>query len=128
MAGIYGQDSAVQLGQQSINYGAVFQGKNMGYRTTKNGTGQQITQEQVEQLFAYLTEGTLPEGCTARHPRLSKRKAFSVIWYLQEILEVLPDFMDQCCKCGDLFNSEREGHVDEKSGREYCDNCTGYVR
>ena len=98
----------------------------MGYRRIKNGAGQEITGEQVEELFEYLTEGKLPEGVKAQHPRLSKPKAFSVIWYLQEVLEILPDHIDQCCHCKGVFNSEREGHVDEKTSRQYCDKCLDY--
>jgi len=100
----------------------------MGQRATTTRTGEQVTTEQVIELFEFLTEGKLPEGWTCKSPRLSKRKAFSVIWYLQERLGVLPDIVEQCCKCGDLFNDEAEGIHIERTGRHYCESCAYHVR
>ena len=80
-----------------------------------------IKMEQIEELYQFL-QGICPEGIYIKHPpRLSKRKAFNVIWFLQEHLRILPDNYEQCCSCGDLYDVNGEGgyHRD----RLYCDPC-----
>ena len=87
---------------------------------------EKITIEQVEELYQFL-QGTCPEGIHVKHPpRLTKRKAFNVIWFLQEHLKVLPDNYEQCCSCEDLFDSWSEGGPYQD--RSYCDNCLMRVR
>jgi hypothetical protein len=73
-------------------------------------TNSRITIEQVQEFMAMLTGGELPEGMTmADQPDLSPAQAFSVIWYLQEHLRVLPDNIEMCAVCGELFDSHRDG-------------------
>lgn len=88
----------------------------------KKRNGEDITIEDFEILYKFL-QGEPPEGVKAYNPRLSARKAFSVIWFLQEITGVLPDNIDRCCSCDDLFDSDREGFHVESTGRNYCDGC-----
>ena len=58
-----------------------------------------------------LTGGDLPEGMTmADQPALTPREAFSVIWYLQEHLRVLPDNIEMCAVCDTLFDFDCDGH------------------
>jgi len=71
------------------------------------------TIEDLQELMTMLTGGELPEGMTmADQPALTPRQAFSVIWYLQEHLRVLPDNIEMCAVCGDLFDADRSGHGD----------------
>lgn len=82
-----------------------------------------ITLEQVQELFDFL-QGTIPEGIRlgrGHKPRLTRNQAWTVIWYLQEHLGVLPDHYEKCHRRGcdsDLFDSWGEG-----CGALWCENC-----
>ncbi len=68
-------------------------------------------EEKMNELVEMLTGGKLPEGVSLSHqPHLSRREAFSVIWFLQEITRVLPDNYEQCVWCEKLFDANREGY------------------
>jgi hypothetical protein len=78
-----------------------------------------ITLEQVDELYQFL-QGTVPDGIYIKHPpRLSKRMAFKIIYFLQEQTGVIPDHYEKCATCGDLFDSDNEGGC--YRGRDYCD-------
>jgi len=69
----------------------------------------EITLEQTENLYRFL-QGQVPDCLTLETPpALTKGQAFSVIYYLQEILHIIPDKYEKCRECGDLFDSELEG-------------------
>jgi hypothetical protein len=79
------------------------------------------TLEQVREFYEFL-QGECPEGVHVKHPpRLSERKAFDVIWFLQERLRVLPDHFERCCRCGELFDTNSEGGY-YRDG-PYCESC-----
>jgi hypothetical protein len=62
-----------------------------------------------------------------QNKRLSKKKAFSIIYYLQEHLCVLPDHIEQCNVCGELYDSYAQGHHSELTGKNYCsESCEPY--
>jgi len=95
----------------------------MGVNTVKDGGGKPVTIERVEELMAFL-QGQEIDGITCRWmPRLSSRAAFSVIYFLQEHMDLLPDHFEVCVRCRDLFDTEREGRFVERTGRHYCDGC-----
>ena len=52
----------------------------------------------VNKLFEYLCESE------------SKQSAFTTIHYLQEHMHVLPDCIEQCQECEDLFDACSEGY------------------
>jgi len=56
-------------------------------------------------------------------PKMSKKKAMSIIWYLQEHLRILPDYIEQCSVCGSLYNSWSEGIYWETKGKFFCGAC-----
>ena len=58
-----------------------------------------------------------------KHKKLSKASAFNIIWFLQEVIPVLPDNIEQCCYCKNLYDSNSSGVYIEKTGRNYCDGC-----
>jgi hypothetical protein len=84
-----------------------------------------ITLEQINDLYLMLQgEGGLPEGCSLGHKfRMSDKKAFTVIWYMQEILRIIPDTYERCDDCGDLFDSNSSGYYSEKRGKHFCSSC-----
>ena len=77
-----------------------------------------ITEEQVNEFYEFLQGKHMPECLTMkRQPHLSGHMAFRIIYYLQEILEVLPDRFEHCKTCGCIFDSYNEGH------ELHCDYC-----
>lgn len=82
------------------------------------------TIEEMETLYDFLADGKLPDGVKVqKSPKLGRETAFSVIWFLQEITEVLPDYYEACDSCHDLFDDHGEGRYDEDTGKHYCDGC-----
>lgn len=68
--------------------------------------------EQVEELMDMLTGKCLPEGMVIKHkPILSRKQAFSIIWFLQEYMNILPDNFEMCHICGELFDAHSGGFV-----------------
>jgi len=76
----------------------------------------------INTLYKYL-QGTLPKGVECFAPKLSEEDAFSVIWFLQECIGCLPSKYERCDDCGDIYNSEAEGHHSELNGKSYCGGC-----
>lgn len=62
-------------------------------------------------LYEFLKGEKLPEGVLCKMPKLSANKAFSVIWFLQEIMRCLPDSIAQCDGCKELFDTDSEGFI-----------------
>jgi len=91
-----------------------------------------ITVEQVEQFHKWLTgEQNTEEIRCKTQPHLTVEEAFSAIYYLQEVLGVLPDNYEMCRECGRIFDSYEEGtHIDadtegytEEACGNYCEDC-----
>ena len=93
--------------------------------------------DRLDVLYKYLMGIELPKGVFCKMPKLSANKAFSVIWFLQEIMHCLPDCIAQCDSCKDLYDSDSSGiYIDDQwkhrsngrtVGRKYwghfCDGC-----
>jgi hypothetical protein len=60
-------------------------------------------------------------------PKLTGKKAFEIIMYLQEVLPVFPDTIERCTSCGTLYDSGREGIHWETKGKFYCSACSDLV-
>lgn len=58
---------------------------------------------------------------------LKPKKAFSVIYFLQEHVSILPDTIEKCWYCKELFDSSEEGIYWESKGRHYCGCCSDQV-
>ncbi len=85
--------------------------------------------EKVKELYDFLTGGT-PEGMffnKTSKPKMSHKKAFAVIYYLQEHLNIIPDYFELCWNCRDIFNTETDGIYWKSKGRYYCGGCTHLV-
>jgi hypothetical protein len=62
-----------------------------------------------------------------KEKRLSEKKAFDIIYYLQEHLCIIPDHIEQCNVCGELYDSYSTGHHSELTGKHYCsESCEPY--
>ena len=85
--------------------------------------------EWLQEFYEFL-QGQVPEGIyfgRGHAPKLSAKKAFSIIYYLQEKMPVFPDHIEKCWNCGRLFDDHQEGLYWESKGRHYCGNCTHLV-
>ena len=79
-------------------------------------------EDAVMELADFLTTGTMRKGCGATaFETLSVQATATVLWYMSEVLGLLPDWVE-CCQCGNVYNSEREGHYCENCG-PLCDSC-----
>jgi hypothetical protein len=68
--------------------------------------------KQVEELMNMLTGKQLLGGMVMnRQPCLSQRSAFSVVWFLQENLHIIPDRYERCAVCEELFDAENDGFI-----------------
>ena len=71
-----------------------------------------ITVEQIQEFMDFLTGNKLPEGFTFQQaPKLTRKQAFSVVYYLQEALAVIPDNIEMCQVCGELFDYDSDGFI-----------------
>jgi len=78
-----------------------------------------ITEDQIEQLYEFL-QGKVPDGLTMKcPPKLSKQMAFKIIYYLQEELEVLPDNYERCLSCGCIYDADQEGSFNKGTHCDY---------
>lgn len=82
-----------------------------------------MTLDQVRELYTFL-RGTGPEGFRLpKRPRLGKRAAFTVIYVLQERFRLIPDNIEQCDVCLELFDEHEGGCYDSKTGKQLCVSC-----
>lgn len=92
-----------------------------------NKHGQRVltAKELVVEFYDFL-QGNIPETISigrGHRPKLSKKQAFSVIWYLQEHLRIIPDTIEQCWSCEELYDSNLGGTYWESKCRHYCGCC-----
>lgn len=83
--------------------------------------------ERANELFEFL-QGRLPEGiCVPKShkPKLTAAQAWTVIWHLGNEYWQVPDTIQRCGVCGDLFDSWRQGRTLDygKAPYSFCDNC-----
>lgn len=69
--------------------------------------------EWMQEFFNFLQETV----------KLSPKKAFWIIHYLQEHLPVFPDHIEKCWRCGKLYDVYSEGLHWETRDRFYCGSC-----
>ena len=98
---------------------------------------EETTKEQVQGIMNFLMGKKLPEGWEMSHsPCLSHKKAFKIIYFLQEHAKIIPDTFEKCDICHEIFNTWNEGLVltedyKLKNGNKipkkyygfYCDDC-----
>lgn len=81
--------------------------------------------EWIQEFFDFL-QGEMPENVQISRghaPKMSPKKAMSVIWYLQEHMPVIPDTIERCDNCGGLFDYDESGLYWESKGKYFCDGC-----
>lgn len=98
----------------------------------------QVAMTEVEMFYEWLQGGESPGNVKfADTPHLTADEAFSVIYYLQEVLKILPDKYERCKGCGEIYDSDMEGicidehtqkgelleHFPKEMFGTYCDDC-----
>jgi len=81
--------------------------------------------EWVREFFNFLM-GEIPEGmriARGHQPKMSAKKAETIIWYLQEHFPIIPDNIEKCASCDLIFDYNSQGEYSEKTGKVKCDNC-----
>lgn len=80
--------------------------------------------ESVDKFHSFLMGGKPPEGFVLKQrPKLTARKAFAIIYVLQEHFHAIPDSFEMCSHCTRIYDSEREGHYSEQHPHHWCGNC-----
>ncbi|WP_461247691.1 hypothetical protein [Treponema sp. R6D11] len=85
-----------------------------------------VWEEKLNELLEYLTIGKLPEGICCKSPKMSLKKAKSVIWFLQEVTKIIPDEYEVCARCGEIHDSGY-GRYFETNWKFYCGDCLDYA-
>ncbi len=83
--------------------------------------------EKAQELFDFL-QGRLPDGYKIprkERPKLTADQAWTVIWYLGNKYWQVPDFIERCDLCGELYNGHQEGACLDYGGLPYffCEQC-----
>jgi hypothetical protein len=85
--------------------------------------------ERTQKLYEFL-QGQIPEGYTVSRkliPRLTAAQAWTVVWYLGNQYWKVPDTVERCDVCGDLFHTWQSGTCLDygKAPYHFCDDCMG---
>jgi len=83
----------------------------------------------VEEFFGFL-KGRTPDNINLRRghiPKMSEKKAFSIIWYLQGHFRILPDNIEKCSNCLELYDANSGGLYWESKFKNFCDGCSHLV-
>lgn len=80
-----------------------------------------IRVDDVQKFLNFLQTGAA-EGYVFKRPlRLTPEQAFSVIYYLQEEMHVIPDTYEMCDECHRIYDTDEEGEVIKN--KHFCDSC-----
>jgi hypothetical protein len=96
----------------------------------KNNKDKKLSDVEWLQEFYEFLQGNVPNSLHLKKghiPKMSPKKAFKVIYYLQEHFPVFPDHIEKCWSCGRLFDTYSEGLYWESKGRHYCGSCDHLV-
>lgn len=87
--------------------------------------------DRVRELFSFL-QGTVPPGYHVqdeRVPQLTADQAWAVVWYVQELHWQVPDSIERCDLCGELFDSDAEGgYTDDGPQHDFCCGACDHLR
>lgn len=95
-----------------------------------NGNRTDSDLDKIDEFYRFLTGDEMPEGIflgRGHKPKMSEKKAFAIIWYLQEHLSILPDHIERCDECGQLFDTWSSGLYWESKGKHFCNSCSYIV-
>ena len=81
----------------------------------------------TQELFEFL-QGTVPDGYKIdpdHTPKLTPEQAWTVIWYLGNQYWQVPDYVERCGVCGDLYHAHSDGTCLDFGDAPYhfCSSC-----
>lgn len=80
--------------------------------------------EQISEFYEYLQGKSIPNGFSlSGQPKLTAKKAYQIIYVLQEGMRIIPDTYEQCWSCKNLFDTHCGGLYWESKSRHYCEGC-----
>lgn len=88
------------------------------------------TLDQVKDFYEYLKGESVPDRfILSKHgrPKLTAKKAYQIIYILQEHLRIIPNTYEQCWNCKEIFDTNESGLYWESKGRHYCNGCESLV-
>jgi hypothetical protein len=72
----------------------------------------EITEVGIQEFVDMLTGGDLPKGMLmTAQPSLTPEQAYSIVWYLQEHLRIIPDHLEMCHVCHTIFDTYTSGYT-----------------
>ncbi len=74
----------------------------------------------VQEFYEFL-QGENPDSIKVNNINLTSDNAFTIIWYLQEHFPLIPDRIEKCTECNELYDSFRQGYYSEKEGTHHCE-------
>lgn len=83
--------------------------------------------EWIEEFYKWLQGEKAETTVSGFKPKLTAKKAFNIIWYLQEVLSILPSNIEKCDICDELYDGDSEGIYWETKGKFYCSGCDHLV-
>jgi len=83
-----------------------------GVRLLKNNNELKHDEDVVFKIFEELKERGL-----------TKEKAFEIIWMLQEVVPLLPNYYEMCSECECIYNLSEGGEYVEDTQKFYCESC-----
>ena len=69
----------------------------------------EMTLELITEFFEFLQGKEVPNYTLIKKPKLTKSQAFTVIYYLQERLGIIPDNFEFCDACKQMFDKDHGG-------------------
>jgi hypothetical protein len=96
------------------------------YLHKNNDNREWSAEDWINEFYLFLQTGEADKIKVYHKPMLSKDQAFTIIWYLQEHFPLLPDNIEQCDVCKDLYNSNSTGIYSEEGnehGHNFCGSC-----
>lgn len=95
----------------------------------RGARAEKTDRDRVEELFLFL-KGEIPDGVTIGPesvPKLTDKQAWTVVWYLGNQYWAVPDTIERCGVCGEIYDTEESGACLDY-GEEpfhFCDGCIG---
>lgn len=99
----------------------------MGSSAVNDANGKPVSIERVDEFYGFLQGAAVPGMHFGRsRPRLSAGAANAVIYFLQEHMDLIPDVIEQCVRCHNLFDTDYDGATIRD--RQYCSLCAAEIR
>ena len=90
------------------------------FRDIRNDFFDRIDETEVQDFLDFLMGKYMPQNLYMKNPpKLTANMAFKIIYYMQEILGVLPDKFEMCKTCKQIYDSENGGSLKDR----HCDYC-----